>query len=94
MATKAAKASKIGDKRKSSTGVDKTAKKLTAKKEGPESTRKLWKNEDASDDSSDDGDFSDEEEDEPAPPSKKVKQARNEADEPKPAKQFEKEKGM
>lgn len=69
-------------------------KKSPAKKEGPESTRKLWKSNDASDDSSDDGGFSDEEDDDGAPPSKKVKQASDDSDEAKPAKQFEKEKGM
>lgn len=94
MATKSTKITKTGDKRKSSAGENKPAKKLSAKKEGPESTRKLWKSQDASDDSSDDDESSDREDEDVAPPSKKVKQARDEADEAKPAKQFEKEKGM
>lgn len=93
MATKGAKVSKTGDKRKSSAVEDKTPKKSTAKKEGPESTRKLWKSQDASDDSSDDGGFSDEEEDDAAPPSKKVRQESSEEDGAKAPKQFEKEKG-
>lgn len=93
MATKGAKVSKTGDKRKSSAVEDKMTKKSPAKKEGPESTRKLWKSQDASHDSSDDGGFSDEEDDDVAPPSKKVKQISSEEDEARPAKQFEKEKG-
>lgn len=51
MATKSAKA---GDKRKATEVPEKKVKKFEVNKEGPKSTRKLFKNEDASDDSSDD----------------------------------------
>lgn len=51
MATKSAKA---GDKRKAAEAPEKKVKKFEDKKQGPDSTRKLFKNEDASDDGSDD----------------------------------------
>ncbi|KAF3762343.1 hypothetical protein M406DRAFT_63271 [Cryphonectria parasitica EP155] len=79
MATKSAK---IGEKRKASATTEgKPAKKFSGKKEGPESTRKLWRNEDASDDSSDDISVDGEEDvEDVSPPAKKSK----------PAKKFEK----
>lgn len=94
MATKSAK---VGDKRKASASEGKVAKKFSGKNERPESTRKLWKNKDASDDSSDEEDgggaLSDEEDETAAPPAKKkVKQAQDDSDKQhaKPAKTFEK----
>lgn len=73
MATKSAKA---GDKRKAAEAPEKKVKKFEVKKEGPNSTRKLFKNEDASDDSSDD-DLSDGEDGgAELPAKKKVKQVK------------------
>lgn len=73
MATKSAKA---GDKRKATEAPEKKVKKFEEKKEGPKSTRKLFKNEDASDDSSDD-DLSDGEDGgAELPAKKKAKQAK------------------
>lgn len=93
MATKTAK---VGDKRKASASEGKVAKKFSGKSERPESTRKLWKNKDASDDSSDEEDgggaLSDEDETAAPPAKKKVKQAQDDSDNQhaKPAKTFEK----
>lgn len=91
MATKGAK---TGDKRKATTfsekgekksvkSSDKGAKKAVpvAKQNAPESTRKLWRNEDASDDSSDDDASSDAEDAGAAlHATKKVKQAKEDGD--------------
>lgn len=63
----AIKGAKTGDKRKATVSADKGIKKAPAKtapastkQNGPESTRKMWRNDDASNDSSDDdGDLSD-----------------------------------
>lgn len=90
MATKSGKA---GEKRKAFSGSDKPAKRFPDKKEGPQSARKLWKNEDASDDSSDDDSNIDNENADAAPPAKKkVKHINQESDQSnaKPAKTFEK----
>lgn len=51
MATKSAKA---GDKRKVAEAPEKKVKKPEGRKQGPDSTRKLFRNDDASDDGSDD----------------------------------------
>lgn len=72
------------------------AKKAPAKKAGPDSARKLWKNNDTPDDSSDDDDdgggaFSEEQDEAEAPPAKK---ARKPLEHIEPSKQFEKEKSM
>lgn len=73
MATKSAKA---GDKRKATEVPEKKVKKFEVKKEGPKSTRKLFKDEDASDNSSDD-DLSDGEDGgAELPAKKKAKQAK------------------
>lgn len=91
MATKSAK---VGEKRKASGSDVKVTKKFSGKNERPDSTRKLWKNDDAPDDSSDDDNgFSGEEEDGAAPPAKKkVKQVKEDSNQSssKPAKTFEK----
>lgn len=50
----ATKSSKAGDKRKAVEVPEKKVKKSEGRKEGPDSTRKLFRNEDASDDSDDD----------------------------------------
>ncbi|KUI66434.1 Pumilio domain family member 6 [Cytospora mali] len=74
----AIKSAKTGDKRKATETVDKKQVKAPVKKDGPVSTRKLFKNDDASDDSSDEGDSLSDEEDGGAtlPAKKKVKQAK------------------
>lgn len=71
-----------------------STKKAPAKSAGPDSARKLWKNNDGTGDSSDDDDdndgaFSDEEDGAEAPPAKK---ARKPLEHVEPSKQFEKEK--
>lgn len=73
MATKSAKA---GDKRKTAEAPEKKVKKFEVKKEGPHSTRKLFKNEDASDDSSDDNLSDGEDGGAELPAKKKTKQAK------------------
>lgn len=74
MATKSAKA---GDKRKAAIETpEKKVKKFEGKKERPDSTRKLFRNEDASDDGSDDDSSDGEEGGAELPAKKKVKQAK------------------
>lgn len=78
----AIKGAKTGDKRKASAPSDKGVKKPFPKQNGPESTRKMWRNDDAPDDSSDDDDDDDDDMSEgedggaALPVKKKAKQAK------------------
>jgi hypothetical protein len=73
MATKSAKA---GDKRKAAEAPERKVKKFEGKKERPDSTRKLFRNEDASDDGSDDDSSDGEDGGVGLPAKKKAKQAK------------------
>lgn len=73
MATKSAKA---GDKRKAVDVPEKKVKKFEGKKGGPDSTRKLFRNEDASDEGSDDDVSDGEDGGAELPAKKKTKQAK------------------
>lgn len=92
MATKSAS---IGEKRKASHSEGKPSRKSSYKKEAPQSARKLWKNDDASDESDDEAasnDGSPDGEDDVAPAKKKVKQGNEDrhSSEAQSAKKFDK----